>query len=136
MKRCMLHRLKKLCASFRDCTVRSGSEPSPCVTAHWLHRPSTTPRAFILDGTALSGGLTVRNENEPIFTVTASSDRRPIRAWLKQGRVVAMTPRALARFQSFPDSYTLPESRTLASTIVGNAVPPLFAQRLLKSIKS
>ena len=46
------------------------------------------------------------------------------------GRVIKMTPRALARFQSFPDWYELPESNTLAARIIGNAVPPLFMQRV------
>jgi site-specific DNA-cytosine methylase len=55
--------------------------------------------------------------------------------WLAHGSVVAMTPRALARFQSFPDSYQLPEARTLASRVIGNAVPPLMATTLLKGIE-
>lgn len=98
------------------------------------HRPCVIPRAFIVDGTALSAGLTIRHESEPIFTITASLERRPLRAWLEQGRVVALTPRALARLQSFPDSYQLPLARTLASRVVGNAVPPLFSQKLLEAI--
>jgi site-specific DNA-cytosine methylase len=40
-------------------------------------------------------------------------------------RVVQMTPRCLARFQAFPDWYELPESKSLACRIIGNAVPPL-----------
>lgn len=121
--------------TIRPCTVRSFIEPSPCVTAHWLHRPSITPCAFIIDGTGLSEGLTIRNESEPAFTVTASCSRRPIRAWLQQGRVVSIIPRALARFQTFPDSYQLPAKRTLASRVVGNAVPPLMAEKLLLGIE-
>lgn len=85
--------------TIRSCTIRNFNEPSSTVTAHWLHRPCVTPKA-----------------------------------WIKEGQVLAMTPCALARFQTFPDSYQLPESKTLASRVVGNAVPPLFAQRLLESM--
>ena len=51
-----------------------------------------------------------------------------------RGRVVAMTPRCLARFQSFPDSYELPESKTLAAKGIGNAVAPLMYQRILEGL--
>jgi site-specific DNA-cytosine methylase len=47
---------------------------------------------------------------------------------------VKMTPRALARFQSVPDSYQLPESRALASRVIGNGVPWLLAQRVTESL--
>src|SRR6476619_5766421 len=93
-------------------------------------------KAFIVDGqnarTPKKGGLNCRSEDEPTFTISASSSER--RAWLNQGRVVAMTSRALARFQSFPDSYQLPEKNQLACRVIGNAVPPLLAQQLLAAI--
>jgi DNA (cytosine-5)-methyltransferase 1 len=44
-----------------------------------------------------------------------------------------MTPRALARFQSFPDWYELPERASLACRIIGNAVPPLLMQRVMEA---
>lgn len=115
--------------------MRSFIEPSPCVTAHWLHRPCVTPYAFIIDdGAGLSEGLTTKNDLEPAFTVAASSNRGG-RAWLEQGQVVSLTPRALARFQTFPDSYQLPAKRILASRVIGNAVPPSMAEKLLLGIK-
>jgi DNA (cytosine-5)-methyltransferase 1 len=48
--------------------------------------------------------------------------------------VVAITPRCLARFQSFPDWYELPAKRTLAATGIGNAVPPLLMQRIAEGL--
>lgn len=92
-----------------------------------------TIKAFI-DGqqTAPDGNggrkLTIRNE-EPAVTISASNHKSPHMA-ITNGRVVKMTPRALARFQAFPDWYTLPEKNALACRIIGNAVPPLFMQRL------
>jgi len=79
-------------------------------------------------------GLTIRSSNEPCFTLTSSmGQKRPTRAFTG-ARVVAMTPRALARFQSFPDDYVLPESKTLAAKIIGNAVPPLVMQRVYEGM--
>lgn len=66
-----------------------------------------------------------------MFTVTASQTKRQVRAWLDRGRVVAMTPRALARFQSLPDTFRLPERAALACEIVGNAVPALLAREVV-----
>ena len=49
-------------------------------------------------------------------------------------RVVKMTPRALARFQSFPDWYKLPEKISLACKIIGNACPPLMYEVVARSL--
>ena len=48
------------------------------------------------------------------------------------GRVVKLSPRCLARLQSFPDSYALPERAALACEGIGNAVPCLLAQRIME----
>jgi DNA (cytosine-5)-methyltransferase 1 len=77
------------------------------------------------------GDLTIRAPGDPAPTVR--TDAR-FKAWLETGRVVKMTPRALARFQSVPDSYHLPESRALASRVIGNGVPWLLAQRVTESL--
>ena len=45
-----------------------------------------------------------------------------------------MTPRALARFQSVPDSYQLPASAALACRIIGNGVAVLVSQAVTESL--
>lgn len=117
------------------------ADDEPAFTTKIITRPNShMPHAFIVDdqhGGQLRGedgrGLTIRQAADPVFTVQAGSNK-PARAWLEQGRVVAMTPRALARFQSIPDSYVLPEHRGLACRIIGNGVPPLLAQRVAESL--
>ncbi len=114
-------------------TIRQPGEPIFTITASQNKR---TVRAFIVDGANTHGDgrpITTREDGEPMFTVSAQSlTKNPIRAAVP-GRVVRMTPRALARFQAIPDDYVLPDSDTLAVRIIGNAVPPLFARQLLKS---
>lgn len=44
--------------------------------------------------------------------------------------VKKVSDRCFARFQSFPDWYDLPDNKSLACRGIGNAVPPLFMQRL------
>lgn len=56
------------------------------------------------------------------------------RALIKSGRVVAMTPRALCRFMSIPDSFVLSGHRKTDCIGIGNAVPPLLAQRVIESV--
>jgi DNA (cytosine-5)-methyltransferase 1 len=77
----------------------------------------------------------VRYADQTANTIVANHARRPMRAYLRagvSGRVVRISVRGLARFQSFPDSYILPPN-ALGVRVVGNAVPPLFYQRLMEA---
>lgn len=113
--------------------VRNADAPAQTVRAGSNHQY----RAFLVDGmnarTAEKGGLSVLAASEPAMTVPGS-DKGSYCAWLDCGRVVKMTPRALARFQAFPDNYVLPSNNALACRILGNAVPPLLARRIMESL--
>jgi site-specific DNA-cytosine methylase len=80
---------------------------------------------------------TVRESIEPSNTIVSVGDGHSVspRAWLSAGRVVRMTPRALARFQSIPDSYILPDNNKLACTVIGNGVCPLLYQRIIEQFQ-
>lgn len=113
--------------------------------AKWqLERLANTPmgsrsRAFLVDGKLSTSGddkvLQIHDAREPVGTVVSSySVYRGARAWLSSGRVVSMTPRALARFQSFPDWYELPEKTSLACKGIGNACPPLEFEKIYRQL--
>lgn len=113
--------------------ARQAEEPIWSVLAS-----NNMPRAFLVDcqynGAADENGnrgLTIRQAPQPSHTIAASANRRTIRAWLDCGRVVSMTTRALARFQSVSDSYQLPTNNALACKVIGNGVPPEMARRFL-----
>jgi len=128
---------------FRAFIVPGGNESSfrprftdePSQTIGDVNRVGNRPRAFIVDGKPANyaGDLQIIKADEPVVPITATQSQHPFRAWLSKGRVVSMTPRALARFQSIPDSYDLPEKNSLACRIIGNAVPPLLMQRIIES---
>lgn len=110
--------------------IRQWSEPAQTIGAN-----EHGSKAFVVDCKNTGRDTTIRDGSEPMFTVL--TDDRPShdsRAALSCGRVVAMTPRCLARFQSFPDSYVLPDSKTLAAKGIGNAVPPLVMQKILEQL--
>lgn len=108
--------------------IRNADQP----TATQVASPSRARKAFIVPGSNASS-FDVREADAPARTVgdTERVGNAP-RASIN-GRVVKMIPRCLARFQSFPDSYALPESARLATTGIGNAVPPLLMQRVLEA---
>jgi DNA (cytosine-5)-methyltransferase 1 len=111
----------------------------PDTPANTVAAGRATPRAFIVGGQYQTPNGTDRVPQhrlagEPLWTVTAN-EHGDTRAWLARGRVVAMSPRALARFQSVPDAYELPASRGLAGTVIGNMVPPLLSQRIGEGLR-
>jgi DNA (cytosine-5)-methyltransferase 1 len=116
------------CTSVADCA------PAFTVKAQTGARHAT--RAVLVGGantseTQAAPGVGISALNEPTRAVMASHSDR----WraLVPHRIVKMTPRALARFQSFPDWYELPEHNALACRIIGNAVPPLLMQRVMEA---
>ena len=100
---------------------RPSSEPANTIVANHAQRPM---RAFIIG--SLNAGQEWRRDQPP--------PEKP--GWLSQGRVVKMTPRCLARFQSFPDSYRLPDRNGLACRVIGNAVAPLMYEKIIRIMSS
>ena len=117
--------------------IRDGDEPALSVTPQHGGRL----RAFVVGqnygspNTDDKRKLSIRTADESIFTIETNSNRLLTRAWLETGRIVKMVPRCLARWQTFPDSYELPEKSTVACRIIGNAVPCLLAEKLLRQLR-
>ena len=107
---------------------RDGIEPA--FTAVTDGKESHAPRAVLVPGLLNSDctAMTTRDGDAPKENAIGRS-----RAMVGH-RVVSMTPRALARFQSVPDAYRLPDKRTLAARVIGNMVPPLLMQRIAENM--
>jgi DNA (cytosine-5)-methyltransferase 1 len=113
-------------------------DDQPCMTigASQARQPV---RAFLVHSTD-QRSMPTRGDAEPAFTVMAGSfahshqpGGRP-KAYLPPGRVVALTPRCLARFQGLPDSYWLPEKKSLACRVIGNGVAVEVAYEAARSL--
>jgi len=109
-------------------------EENPIFT---ISENASRSRAFLATTNQVIREWTVRDEDDPAMTITASARYRPTATPLAgvNGRVVKMSPRCMARFQSFPDSYLLPEKTSLAVRGIGNAVPPLLYRRIVELLK-
>jgi len=114
--------------------MRKVNEPANTIVANLARRPM---RAFLVTGVygqpmgTPNRKVLLRQQEQPAPVVTAGASVRQWRAAIP-GRVVKMTSRCLARFQSFPDSYHLPDNAALAATVIGNAVPPLMYQKIVE----
>lgn len=111
-------------------SARQSHEPARAIGD--TERVGNIPRAFILSNNKQEYSDGIKAADEPAHSITQSSGGR-YRA-LARGRVVKMTPRALARFQSVPDWYELPGRASLACTVIGNGVPCLLMQRVAESV--
>ena len=93
-------------------------------------------RAFLVSGQNGGREITIRYSDEPTMTITNSSKGLPSACvgGVVGGVVVKMNVPCLARWQSMPDAYLLPESNTLASRIIGNGVPSLLGRKILETL--
>ena len=116
--------------------------------ADWQQQrmPSTEAgKAYLIERTGARNDrdLLVHPGNEPSWTIKANiaTDHKganrhdPLNALLPDGKVVSLDARAIARLQSVPDWYELPEPIGVAVTLIGNGVPCLLAQKLMEALK-
>lgn len=87
---------------------------------------------------ARSGRYQKRRPDLPIWTIRCAittdqrgNNRSRFIDLIHQRMVLQLNTRALARFQSFPDWYVLPDLVSVAGRIIGNAVPPNMARSLV-----
>jgi DNA-cytosine methyltransferase len=116
-------------------------ETDPVLNTRIEHEPAITIKAnsrsrvkAILMASANTSSTTIRVSNEPSMAVETYKKSCKPRAWLSQSRVVQMTPRALARFQSIPDWYKLPDKNVLACTVIGNGIPSRMGARIVEAM--
>ena len=107
------------------------SEPAPT--------PNTTSgagayRAILVDHCGRSGDvpptITLGDAPSPTSMPNTTGGRLIRALYGSPVRIVALTPRCLARFQSVPDSYPLPAKKSLATKIIGNGVAGLMARAI------
>lgn len=73
-----------------------------------------------------------RRVDYPAPTVCASEPLT--KAVLSSGKVVQMSPRCLARFQTLPDWYELPSNKRLACRGIGNGLPCKLAESIVQTV--
>lgn len=116
--------------------LREAAEPMQSVTAN---HGAAKYRAFLVGDQygqpqdTLNRTPQIAAQNDPAPVVRAREKGGSVPVAYAAGRVVKMTPRALARFQSVPDDYILLDNNRLACAVIGNMVPPLLYRRVLEA---
>jgi len=119
------------CQDSRAASGRTVSpDAAPMFTLSASMEPRRPARAYLTQLQPNARG-DWRAATEPAKTLSAG-DAAHQHNLASAGRVVKLSPRCLARLQSFPDSYALPERAALACEGIGNAVPCLLAQRIME----
>lgn len=103
--------------------------PSPTLTADGCGKH----RAVLVGTGGYAGEVEQNPGTHPCGTLATVHGAGAYRAVTTDNglRIVSLTTRCLARIQSVPDEYPLPTSKTLATRIIGNMVPPLMAEKVL-----
>ena len=112
----------------------NGIEPANTITANTEKQVS---RAVLVEGMQNCGReACVRGSLEPSQTVTAkgSPSHLPRAVLVDSSDIRALDYRCFARLQSFPDWYQWGSSTGKNCRAIGNAIPPLFSQRVIESI--
>lgn len=78
------------------------------------------------------GYVVHRTPSQPAWTTQLATNTSGMRFRDEFGVVRRMSTRAIARLQGFPDNYPMPKSRVQAIHILGNSVPPILAEQLLR----
>jgi DNA (cytosine-5)-methyltransferase 1 len=121
--------------------------------ANWQRRrlPAWVTETVLLSNQATERTDGLMTAHEPALSITEQHNGR-LRALLLDDQfssaggldgtvpldhadVRSLTPRALARLQSVPDSYVLPDARRLACSIIGRGVPCVLAQRIGEHVR-
>jgi DNA (cytosine-5)-methyltransferase 1 len=96
-------------------------------------------KALLIERIGFRENPQVKEPVEPCWTIKRSiftdhkgnNRSRFIDVWLADGSVKALTLEAIARLQSFPSWYYLPDQVSIAGSILGYSVPPLLVKALL-----
>lgn len=124
-----------LVSSQRDATLRNGSEPSTTIVSIGDGH-SVLPKALMMNRSQTERGDYFREGDRPSYTVCAEGTAGRVRALLDNAKVVQISPRCLARFQTLPDWYELPDKSTLACKGIGNGVPCKLSEAIVRSLIS
>jgi DNA (cytosine-5)-methyltransferase 1 len=90
---------------------------------------------FPYDRSCFKDRYTRQSRTEPCSTIVAHLSKDGL-MFIHPTQNRSLTPREVARVQSFPDWFTFPESRTRTYRMIGNAVPPLVAEAVGAAVTS
>ena len=124
--------------TIRDATLKTVKQPSFTFQASHIEK-SCTPFALLIENTGARSDrlLQTRAADEPIWTLRAMGQDghyHRANALLENAKIKALDIACLARLQSFPDDYKWSGKKSLDGKGIGNSVPPLMYEKILRSL--
>ncbi|MDF0554899.1 DNA cytosine methyltransferase [Kamptonema sp. UHCC 0994] len=114
-------------------TTKGALEPGFCLTAS-IHK--AMPKLIVeRQGSGAWRDNMARLDCQPVWTITCSNCSRPTAINVVDGlEIKRLSIKAIARLQSFPDSYLWSGKTAVDGHSIGNAVPPRFMEFLIRSL--
>ena len=124
--------------TIRDATLKTVKQPSFTFQASHIEK-SCTPFALLIENTGARSDrpLQTRAADESIWTLRAMGQDghyHRANALLENAKIKALDIACLARLQSFPDDYKWSGKKSLDGKGIGNSVPPLMYEKILRSL--
>lgn len=131
---CIIAKLKRLSCRSRQRSVRDVIKN--CKGTHIRNSKSWTSSQRTEDGTYIYKKASLSDCCHSVDSPSPTIVAKRLLTWVRKrnGRVVSHVPLSAmdnAALQTFPKYYSLPNNKTVALRMIGNAVPPLVAKLML-----
>jgi DNA (cytosine-5)-methyltransferase 1 len=119
-----------------DRPLQTKQSDEPCWTLRAMGQDGHYHRAnaLLIHPTEQRSDKPYKYADETCHTILANHGGENIKALLENAKIKALDIACLARLQSFPDDYKWSGKKSIDGKGIGNAVPPLLYEKVIRSV--